>query len=172
MLKAHFLAGREIGQASTDRHQAIQIVHKGVNFSMVIDRRVEYITDVESVRNGTATHDGKQVLATDDIRIATKRILRTLSSNPDLALVSGLGLSIIGSHRHYRRISVLELKELVLEQFVLVRPEVGNGGRTRFRVLCDPPPFWLPTLLQGRWIDDEVQSWFKTVEQPTVIQRS
>ena len=122
-----------------------------------------YITDpkdIQAVRDGTASINGKSVLIADsDMRTATKRIFFAFKDDPDLAIVAGLGLakksSAVGQ---YRRLSVPELKELILEKFVLVREQAGvSGGPPRLEILSDPPsPFWLVTILQGRWIDPEV----------------
>jgi hypothetical protein len=124
----------------------------------------QYITepaDITAIRNGEGKLGGKQILVVgSDMKTATKRVFRALSANPQLAL-TGRGLSIKAIHGEWRKISLAEFKALVLDKFVLVKEQVGGGGRTRFEVLADvPSPFWLPTLMQGRWVDSEVQTWF------------
>jgi len=126
-----------------------------------------YITDpqdIAQVRAGTARIGGKEVLLADsDMKTATKRIFFTLSKKPELALVAGLGLSVKSSANQWRRISVPELKALVLDAFVLVKEQTGAAG-SRLEVLNDvPTPFYLPTILQGRWLDSEVESYFPPV---------
>jgi hypothetical protein len=128
-----------------------------------------YITDpadIAEVRNGSARINGKEVLIADgDMKTATKRIFFAFKDNPDLAIVAGMGLAKKSSTiSQYRKLSVPELKELILKYFVLVREQPGvSGGPCRLEVLDGPPgPFWIPTLLQGRWLNDEVCSWFPT----------
>jgi hypothetical protein len=135
---------------------------------MAINLRMKtYISDpqdIAEVRNGTARIGGKEVLLADaDMRTATKRIFFTLSKNLELALVAGLGLSVKSSANQWRRISVPELKALILDNFVLVREQTGPAG-SRLEILTDvPTPLWIPTILQGRWLDSEVESWFPPV---------
>jgi hypothetical protein len=124
----------------------------------------QYITehaDITAIRNGEGKLNGKQILVVgSDMKTATKRIFRALSANPQLAL-TGHGLSIKAVHGEWRKISLAEFKALVLAKFALVREQTGDGARTRYEVLTDAPsPFWLPTLMQGRWVDSEVQTWF------------
>ena len=139
---------------------------------MAQDRIItQYITlpdEVAAVRNDSAKIGAKSVLPIDDLRIATQRIFRTLSGNPELALVSGLGLAIKGSHQQYRKLSVADIRQLFLEKFVLVKPEAGANGQTRFRVLTDADqvPFFWPSVLQGRWITPEVESFFPEIKPP------
>ena len=125
-------------------------------------------SDVEAVKNGTAKIGGKPILAVDsDMRTATRRIFAALSQDKSLAIVAGLGLSAKASTGLWKRLSVTELRDLILSKFILVKPEVGEGGRTRFRILDGPPnPIWVATLTQNRWLTCEVQSWFPAVEQP------
>jgi hypothetical protein len=132
-------------------------------------RMKTYITDkkdIEDVRNGTARINGKEILLVDaNMKTATRRIFSALSKNPDIALVAGLGLCLKSSAiGQWRRISVPELKALVLDAFVLVREQTRGDGQCRLEILPDVPnPFWLPTVLQGRWIDPEVESWFPPI---------
>ena len=127
-------------------------------------------SDVEAVKNGTASIGGKPLLAVDaDMRTATERIFRVLSENPNLAIVAGLGLSAKASTGLWKRLSVPELRDLILSIFILLKPEVGEDGRTRFRILDGPPnPIWVATLTQNRWLNDHVQSWFPAIKQPKV----
>jgi hypothetical protein len=127
-----------------------------------------YITDpkdIQEVRDGSAKINGKSVLIADgDMRTATRAIFRALSSNPDLAIVGGLGIAKKSSANQWRKLSVPDLKALVLDSFVLVREQIRGDGQCRLEVLDGPPtPFWLPTLLQGRWISTEVESWFPPI---------
>jgi hypothetical protein len=129
----------------------------------------QYITepaDVAAIRNGEAEINGKSLLPVDHIRLATKRIYRALSGNPNLA-VTAKGLSIKDVTNEWRRISLAEMKALILEHFILVKEQVGNGARSRYEVLTDfPNNFWVPTILQNRWLDTEAQSWFRRPQQP------
>jgi hypothetical protein len=132
-----------------------------------------YITDskdIAEVRDGTAQINGKSALIADaDMRTATKRIFHTLSSNPDLAIVTGVGLAKKSSAGLWRKLTVPELSGLVLDHFVLVREQVRGDGQCRLEILDGPPtPFWIPTLLQGGWIDTEVESWFPAIRQEKV----
>jgi hypothetical protein len=130
-----------------------------------------YITDptiIAEVREGSARINGKLVLPTEEIRVAAKRIFFAFKDNPDLAICAGLGLCKKNTANQWRRLSVPEFKELVLNQFLLVREQLGEGGRCRLEVLDGPPPFWVVTLMQGRWLDTEVQGWFPVIEQPKV----
>jgi len=126
--------------------------------------------DIAAIRNGEGKLNDKEVLLVGaDMKTATKRVFHALSGNPELALLTGLGLSVKSGSNQWRKIGLAELKALVLNRFILVREQVGQGGRVRMEVLNDVPnAFWLPTLMQGRWIDAEVQSWFSRVEQPKV----
>jgi hypothetical protein len=133
-----------------------------------------YITDpadIAQVRDGSARINGKEVLIADgNMKIATRAIFRALSSSPDLAIVGGLGLARKSTAiNQYRKLSVPELRELILEKFVLVREQVRGDGQCRLEVLDGPPtPFWIPTLLQGRWLTEEVASWFPAIRQDKV----
>jgi hypothetical protein len=133
-----------------------------------------YITDpadIAQVRDGSARINGKEVLIADgNMKNATRAIFRALSSNPDLAIVAGLGLAKKSTAiNQYRKLNVPELTKLILEKFVLVREQVRGDGQSRLEVLDGPPtPFWVPTLLQGRWLTEEVASWFPAIRQDKV----
>jgi hypothetical protein len=122
--------------------------------------------DIAEVRAGTARINGKEVLIADgDMRTATRRIFAVLAKNPDLGIVSGLGLSTKSSTvGQYRRLSVPELEQLILDSFTLVREQLRGDGQCRLEILEGPPSkFWVVTLHQGRWLTDEVCSWFPPI---------
>jgi hypothetical protein len=52
-----------------------------------------------------------------------------------------------------------------LANFQLVREQAGvSGGPPRLEILSDVPNnFWLVTIMQGRWLSSEVESWFPPV---------
>jgi hypothetical protein len=122
-------------------------------------------SEIAAVHSGEARIDGKFVLPTENIKHAAKRIYFSLATNSDLRIVAGIGLAKRSdSGQWYRRLTVPELQALVLEHFVLVREKVGPGGVVRLEILDGMPnAFWLPSLMQHRWIDAEVESWFKPV---------
>jgi hypothetical protein len=129
-----------------------------------------YITDpsdIAAVKRGEGELNGKPVLlVSSDMASATKRIFAELAKTPVLAIVGGLGLCIkVDAKPPWRKISLAEFRALVLEAFTLVKEQIGDGGKSRLEVLDGPPnALWLPTVLQARWLTNEVQGWFQRVD--------
>lgn len=132
-----------------------------------------YITspsDIADARAGTGRLNDKEVLLVgSDMRSATKRIFTALAGNPELAVVTGLGLSVKSMTGQWRKIGLVEFKKLILDKFVLAREETGTDGRCRLRILSDVPHnFWLVSIMQGRWLTDDVQALFPKIGQPKI----
>jgi hypothetical protein len=126
------------------------------------------IADPESVRLariGELKIDGKPALnLVSDMRSASRQVFSHLAAKyPDLlAVVAGKGLSVKGSGGEYRRISGAEFEALLLETFVLCYEQPAVGENPPRLELVDKPSnrFWVGTILQGRWLDEEMQSLF------------
>ena len=132
-----------------------------------------YITspsDVADVRDGKGKLNGKEVLlVSSDMRATSRRVFTALAGDPELAVVTGMGLCVKNVAGDWRRIGLVEFKERVLNRFTLAREEISNDGRCRLRILSDvPSPFWAVSLLQGRWLTDDLQALFPKIEQPKV----
>ena len=130
----------------------------------------KFIDDPESVRLsriGELKIDGKPVLnLASDMRSASRQVFCHLAANYHdlLAVVAGKGLSVKGSGGEYRRISGAEFETLLLETFVLCHEGGWSGHKSTApgdRREAAKPPSGSETILQGRWLDDEIQSLFR-----------
>ena len=129
----------------------------------------KFITDPESVRLsriGELKIDGKPALnLASDMRSASRPVFFHLAHNyPDLlAVAAGMGLSVKGSNGEYRCISGAEFEALLLETFVLCEEQAGVGANPPRLEIVDKPRhrFWIGTILQGRWLDSEMQALFR-----------
>ena len=129
----------------------------------------KFITDPESVRLsriGELRLDGRPVLnLASDMRSASRQVFCHLSSKYHdlLAVVAGKGLSVKGSNGEYRRITGAEFEALLLETFVLCEEQAGVGENPPRLVIVDKPRnrLWVGTILQGRWLDSDMQALFR-----------
>jgi|ERR1700730_542520 hypothetical protein len=129
----------------------------------------KYITDPESVhlsRIGELKIDGKPALnLSSDMRSASRQVFSHLAAKYSdlLAVVAGKGLSVKGSNGEYRRISGSEFERLLLETFVLCHEQPAVGANPVRLEIVDKPRnrFWIGTILQGRWLDSDMQALFR-----------
>jgi hypothetical protein len=128
----------------------------------------KFIDDPESVRLsriGEMKIDGKPALnLASDMKSASRQVFSHLSAKYHdlLAVVAGKGLSVKGSNGEYRRITGTEFEPLLLETFVLCEEQAGVGENPPRLVIVDKPRhrFWVGTILQGRWLDSDMQALF------------
>lgn len=129
----------------------------------------KFITDPEAVqlaRNGELRIDGKPALnLSSDMRTASRQVFSYLAGKYHdlLAVVAGKGLSVKGSGGEYRRISGTEFEALLLETFVLCYEQAPVGASPARLEIVDKPRngIWTATLLQGRWLDADIQALFR-----------
>lgn len=129
----------------------------------------KFITDPESVRLsriGELKIDGKPALnLASDMRSASRQVFCHLSAKYHdlLAVVAGKGPSVKGNNGEYRRITGAEFEALLLETFVLCEEQAGVGENPPRLQIVDKPrhKFWIGTILQGRWLDSDMEALFR-----------
>jgi hypothetical protein len=134
----------------------------------------KFISDPESVnlsRIGELKIDGKPALnLASDMRSASRQVFWHLANKyPDLlAVVAGKGLSVKGSSGEWRRITGTEFEALICQTFVLCTEQPGVGANSPRLEIVDKPKnrFWIPTILQGRWLDETTQRFFRPAPIP------
>jgi hypothetical protein len=130
----------------------------------------EFIVDPDSVEfglSGALRRDGKFVLVVNEnVRSAALQILSALSRREDLGYLPGRGLAVQGADRRWRKVSLQEWVNLIKDEFLIAKLEIGEGGRKRLRLVRELPRTFAATIQQQRFsIDDAGRSLWESFRQ-------
>jgi hypothetical protein len=142
-----------------DLHSGVLIAtprHDHKRSSIMVDKFIVDPDSVELALCGALRRDGKFVLVVNEnVRSAALQILSALSRREDLGYLPCKGLAVQGADRRWRKVSLPEWVNLIMDEFVITKLEIGNGGRKRLRIISELPRTFAATIQQQRFSRDD-----------------